>query len=81
MAYKLVRAKKKAGQSQRIKRAHVYAMELGLTDEMRYDLARMLPGIDKDSGGSWKGLTDEQEHDLLTMIEGYIYLKALEQQR
>jgi hypothetical protein len=77
MAYKIKRPTKKPEQSQRIKRAHVYAMELGLTDEQRYALARMLPGVDPDGPGSWKNLTSEQEHDLLTMIEGGIYLIAM----
>lgn len=67
---------KKKEQSQRIKRAHVYAMELGMSDEQRYELARMLPGVDPDGDGSWKNLTPEQEHDLLTMIEGYIFMTA-----
>lgn len=70
----------KREQSQRIKRAHVYAMELGLTDEQRYAIARMIPGVDPDGDGSWKNLTPEQEHDLLTLIEGYIYITALRMQ-
>ena len=72
---------KKREQSQRIKRAHVYAMELGLTDEQRYDIARMLPGVDPDGDGSWKNLTPEQEHDLLTMFEGFIWITHLRSQQ
>lgn len=77
---KYVLKRPKPPQSQRIKRAHVYAMELGLKDEQRYAIARMIPGIDSDTGGSWKNLTPEQEHDLLTMIEGFIFITALRNQ-
>lgn len=75
MKYRLKGYKRE--QSQRIKRAHVYAMELGMSDQQRYELALMIPGVDPDDGGSWKNLTPEQEHDLLTMIEGGIYLMAM----
>jgi hypothetical protein len=57
--------------------------ELGLTDEMRYELAQLIPGVDKDDGGSWKDLDERQLHDLITMMEGYAYityLKMLEEQ-
>jgi hypothetical protein len=56
------------------------AKELGMTDDMRYSLAQMIPGVDKDDGGSWKVLTDKQLHDLLCMLEGFIYLTHLFEQ-
>lgn len=55
--------------------------DLGMTDEERYELAQMLPGVDKDYGGSWKDLNPKQLHDLITMMEGFIYIAAMVQQR
>ncbi len=68
-------------QSDRAKKAHTMAKELGLTSEERYELARMLPGVDKDLGGSWKDLSEEQYHDLLTMLDGFIWLNFIFAQR
>jgi hypothetical protein len=45
-------------------------VQLGLTKEERYELAQLLPGVDKDDGGSWKDLNPKQLHDLITMMEG-----------
>lgn len=44
------------------------------TDEERYDLARMLVGVDTETGGSWKALDSNQLHDLITMMEGYAFI-------
>lgn len=44
------------------------------TKEERYELARMLVGVDTETGGSWKALTSAQLHDLITMMEGYAYI-------
>lgn len=59
------------------KRAHVLAHELHLTDEMRYDLARMVIDVDPDSSGSWKDLDDRQFSDLVTMMEGWIFITKM----
>jgi hypothetical protein len=50
---------------------------IGLTDEERYELAQMLPGVDKDDGGSWKELDERQLHDLITMMEGFVLISHL----
>lgn len=52
---------------------------IGLSDEDRYSLAQMLPGIDKDYGGSWKTLDQDQLHDLITMMEGFIWISFMMQ--
>jgi hypothetical protein len=54
---------------------------LGLTKEERHELAQLLPGVDKDSGGSWKELNPKQLHDLITMMEGFIFLSHIYQNR
>src|SRR5688572_9666568 len=41
-------------------RAMAFADEIGLDDEKRYELARMIPGVDKDGDGSWKELDAKQ---------------------
>ncbi len=66
-----------ATKGRKFRRAMAVAEELGMTDEMRYSLAQMIPGVDKEDGGSWKVLTDKQLHDLLTMLDGYIWLTHL----
>jgi len=76
MPYKLVRHKRRE-QSDREKRAHAWARSLGLTDEERYELARVLPTIEEHHNGSWKNLDEQQYHDLLTMMEGYVFLTHL----
>jgi hypothetical protein len=62
-----------------------YAMQLkedlGLTKAERYELAQMIPGVDKDYGGSWKELNAKQLHDLITMMEGYAYITYMMGQR
>jgi len=65
----------------RYKRAMVLKEEIGLTNEERYDLARLIPGVDKDDGGSWKDLNEKQLHDLITMLEGFIFISYLKSQR
>jgi hypothetical protein len=65
----------------RYRRAMVLKDSIGLKDEQRYELAQLIPGVDKDDGGSWKELDERQLHDLITMLEGYVYitfLKSLE---
>ena len=51
--------------------------DLHLTTEERHSLAQMLPGVDKDYGGSWKELNPKQLHDLITMMEGFIWISHL----
>jgi hypothetical protein len=73
--YKIVRPKPQ--QSPRAKKAMTLAKEIGLTDEERYEFARWLPTVDKDTGGSWKELDEVELHDLLTMMEGFVYGMAI----
>lgn len=65
----------------RYRKAMVLKEELGLDDDERYELARMLPSVDKDDGGSWKELDNDQLHDLITMMEGYIWISYMMMQR
>lgn len=65
----------------RYRKAMVLKDELGLTNEERYELALMLPTVDKDDGGSWKELDVDQLHDLITMMEGYIWISYMMMQR
>jgi hypothetical protein len=65
----------------RYKKAMALKEELGFTKEERYELARMIPGVDKDDGGSWKELDSDQLHDLITMMEGYIWISYMMMQR
>ena len=65
----------------RYKKAMVLKDQLHLTDEERYELARMLPRVNKDDGGSWKDLDTDQLHDLITMMEGYIWISYMMMQR
>lgn len=65
----------------RYKKAMALKEELGFTSEERYELALMIPGVDKDSGGSWKELDSDQLHDLITMMEGYIWISYMMMQR
>ena len=58
-------------------RAMAFAKEIGLSDDMRYELARMIPGVDKDDGGSWKKLDGKQLHDLNCMLDGYVWITHL----
>ena len=58
----------------RYRKAMALKEQLGLSNEERYELAQMLPRVDKDSGGSWKELDSDQLHDLITMMEGYIWI-------
>jgi len=55
--------------------------ELGLTKDERYSLAQMIPGVDRDAGGSWKDLDAKQLHDLITMMEGWVFIQHLLIQR
>lgn len=77
----LVEEPDEAHKVKKFRRAWAMAEELGMTDKERYSLAQMLPGVDKDSGGSWKPLNDKQLHDLLTMMDGYVWLTHLFSQR
>jgi hypothetical protein len=61
----------------RLRKAFSLATDLGFTKEQRYELAQMLPGVDKDDGGSWKVLNPKQLHDLITMMEGYVYIRFM----
>ena len=54
---------------------------LGLTDDERYELAQMIPSVDKDDGGSWKELNPKQLGVLLNYMEGYLYITELLSQR
>lgn len=65
----------------RYRKAMALKEQLGLTKEERYELARMLPRVDKDDGGSWKDLDTDQLHDLITMMEGYIWISYMMMQR
>lgn len=65
----------------RYRKAMVLKEELGLTNDERYELALMLPKVDKDDGGSWKELDEDQLHDLITMMEGYIWISYMLMQR
>lgn len=65
----------------RFHKAMALKEELGLTKQERYELAQLLPGVDKDDGGSWKDLTPKQLHDLITMMEGFVYITHILQER
>lgn len=65
----------------RFKKAMALKEQLGLTPDERHSLAQILPGVDKDDGGSWKDLDPKQLHDLITMMEGYVYITYLLMQR
>lgn len=65
----------------RYRKAMALKDQLGLTNEERYELALMLPKVDKDDGGSWKELDEDQLHDLITMMEGYIWISYMLMQR
>lgn len=65
----------------RYRKAMAMKDQLGLTKEERYELALMLPRVDKDDGGSWKELDSDQLHDLITMMEGYIWISYMMMQR
>lgn len=65
----------------RYRKAMALKEDLSLTKEERYSLAQMLPGVDKDYGGSWKELDSDQLHDLITMMEGYIWITHMMMQR
>lgn len=55
--------------------------EIGLTEEERHSLAQMIPGVDKDDGGSWKELNPKQLGTLLNYMDGYLYISELLSQR
>ena len=65
----------------RYRKAMALKDELGLTDDERHELAQLLPGVDKDDGGSWKDLNPKQLHDLITMMEGFAFITYLRMQR
>lgn len=67
--------------SRRFRKAMALAEELGFSKEERYELAQMLPNVDKDYGGSWKELDHDQLHDLITMMEGYVWITYMMMQR
>ena len=54
---------------------------LGLTDEERHELAQMIPGVDKDDGGSWKDLNPKQLGILLNFMEGFLFVTEILSQR
>ena len=55
--------------------------QIGLTKEERHELAQLIPGVDKDDGGSWKDLNPKQLHDLITMMEGWVFIEHILMQR
>lgn len=61
----------------RLRKAFATATDIGLSKTQRHELAQLLPGVDKDDGGSWKDLDPKQLHDLITMMEGWIYIAYL----
>lgn len=65
----------------RFHKAMALKEQLGLTDDERHELAQLLPGVDKDDGGSWKNLPPKQLHELITMMEGYAFISYLMSQR
>lgn len=65
----------------RFKKAMALKEQLRLSSYERHELAQMLPGVDKDYGGSWKELDQDQLHDLITMMEGYIWITYMMMQR
>lgn len=71
----------KDARANRYRKAMALKEQLGLSDDERYELARMLPRVDKDDGGSWKDLDGDQLHDLITMMEGYIWISYMMMQR
>jgi hypothetical protein len=67
----------------RFKKAMLYVKSPGvdLNRQSRYDLAKMIPGVDSDGEGSWKDLTTSQLDDLLNMLEGFIFIKHLKNEQ
>lgn len=67
----------------RLKKAMAYAKSPGvdLSKQDRYDLAKMVPGVDSDGTGSWKDLTERQLDGLLNMLEGYVFITHLRLER
>lgn len=68
----------------RIRRFHkAMAMkdQIGLTTDERHELAQMIPGVDKDDGGSWVDLNPKQLGVLLNYMDGYLYISELLSQR
>ena len=63
----------------RLRKAFSMATDIGLNDDERYELAQMLPSVDKDSKGSWKNLDPKQLHDLITMMEGWVFINHMVQ--
>jgi len=63
----------------RFKKAMAYAKHssLRLTPQERYELAKMVPGVDSNGTGSWKALTREQLDSLLNMLEGWVYVTKI----
>ena len=70
-----------ASRTKRYHKAMALKDEIGLTDEERYSLALLIPGVDKDGDGSWKDLNAKQLHDLITMMEGWVFIEAMRLQR
>jgi len=66
--------------NKRFKKAMILAKELQLSDEDRYDLARVVPTVDQNGDGSWKDLTQTQLDYLLNMLEGYIFITYMKSQ-
>lgn len=69
--------------AKRLKKAMHYAKgpPLELDDFERAELALMVPGVDKDSEGSWKDLTKDQLDSLISMLEGWVFITYLLGQR
>jgi hypothetical protein len=65
----------------RFLKAMALKSEIGLSDDERHSLAQMIPGVDKDDGGSWKELNPKQLSILINMLEGYLLISELLQQR
>lgn len=56
------------------KKARALAFQLGLTPEERYELLRMVPFVDTETGGSWLRIPDEQFCTLIDYMEGFLLL-------
>jgi hypothetical protein len=59
------------------RKAMAIAEEIHMTQEERYELALLVPSVDKDGTGSWKNLSAKELETVLTMLEGFVYIEAL----
>ena len=81
-AAKKVREDHDAEWQKRLEKAMHYAKgsPLKLSREERLELARMVPGADKELE-SWKELTRSQLDSLINMLEGWVWITYLLNQR